>query len=59
MHHLLEENWDPPPLSKAYNPYYEHSGARQHERQQNPLDIRPFMPEPVYILMSALHTIQA
>jgi hypothetical protein len=43
---------------KACNPYYEHSGARQHEQQQNPLDVGSFMPEPVYILVSALHTIQ-
>jgi hypothetical protein len=59
--HLIstEETWDPFPLSKACNPYYEHSGARQHEQQQNPLDVGSFMPEPVYILVSALHTIRA
>jgi hypothetical protein len=54
-----KETWDPLPLSKACNPYYEHSGARQHEQQQNPLDVGSFMPEPVYILISALHTIRA
>jgi hypothetical protein len=27
----LEETWDPLGLSKACNPYYEHSSARQHE----------------------------
>jgi hypothetical protein len=59
MHHPSKETWDPLPLLKACNPYYEHSGARQHEQQQNPLDVGPFMPEPVYILVSALHTIQA
>jgi hypothetical protein len=46
-------------LSKACNPYYEHPGARQHEPQRNPLDVRPFMPEPVYILVFTLHTIEA
>jgi hypothetical protein len=34
-------------LSKACNPYYEHSDARQHEQQQNPLDVGSFLPEPV------------
>jgi hypothetical protein len=58
-HHPSKETWDPLPLSKACNPYYEHSGARQHEQQQNPLDAGPFLPEPVYTLVSALHTIQA
>jgi hypothetical protein len=58
-HHPSKETWDPLPLSKACNPYYRHSGARQHEQQQNPLDIGPFMPELVYTLVSALHTIQA
>jgi hypothetical protein len=43
---------------KACNPYYEHLGARQHEPQQHPLDVGPLMPEPVYILVSALHTIR-
>jgi hypothetical protein len=53
-----QETWDLLPLSKACNPYYGHPGARQHEPQQNPLDVGPFMPEPVYILMSTLHTIR-
>jgi hypothetical protein len=57
IHHPSQETWDPLSLSKACNSYYEHSGARQHEQQQNPLDVGPFMPEPVYILVSALHTI--
>jgi hypothetical protein len=48
-----------PSFEKACNPYYEHPGARQDEPQRNPLDIEPFMPEPVYILVSALHTIKA
>jgi hypothetical protein len=52
------ETWDLLPLSKACNPYYEHLSARQHEPQRNPLDIGPFLPEPVYILVSALHTIR-
>jgi hypothetical protein len=30
--HSSKEIWDPLPLSKAYNPYYEHFGARQHEK---------------------------
>jgi hypothetical protein len=30
-HHPSKETWDPLPLSKTCNPYYEHSGARQHE----------------------------
>jgi hypothetical protein len=59
MHHPLKETWDPLPSSKACDPYYEHSSARQHEQQQNPLDIGPFMPKPVSILVSALHTIRA
>jgi hypothetical protein len=54
-----KETWDPLPLSKAFNPYYEHSGVRQHEQQQNPLDVGPFMPEPVYTFVYALHTIWA
>jgi hypothetical protein len=58
-HTSLEETWDPLPLSKACNPYYEHYGARQYEQQQNPLDVGLFSPEPVYTLVSALHTIQA
>jgi hypothetical protein len=53
-----QETWDPLPLSKACNPYYDHPGARQHEPQRNPLDVGPFMPEPVYILVSALRTIK-
>jgi hypothetical protein len=57
-HHPSKETWDPLILLKACNPYYEHSGARQHEQQQNPLDVGPFMPEPVYTLVSALHTIR-
>jgi hypothetical protein len=56
---LTKKTWDPLPFSKACNPYYEHSGARQHEPQRNPLDVEPFMPESVYILVSALHTIRA
>jgi hypothetical protein len=40
-----EETWDPFSLSKACNPYYEHSGARQHEQQSNPLDIGSFLHE--------------
>jgi hypothetical protein len=28
-----KETWDLLPLSKACNPYYEYSGARQHEQQ--------------------------
>jgi hypothetical protein len=32
-HHPPKETWDSFPLSKACNPYYEHSGARQHEEQ--------------------------
>jgi hypothetical protein len=44
-HHPSKETWDPLPLLKACNPYYEHSGARQHEQQQNPLDVGLFMPE--------------
>jgi hypothetical protein len=28
-----QETWDPLPLLKACNPYYEHSSARQHEQQ--------------------------
>jgi hypothetical protein len=59
MHHPSKETWDPLPLSKACNPYYEHSGARQHEQQQNPLDVGPFMPDLVYTLVSTLHTIRA
>jgi hypothetical protein len=58
MNHSSKEIWDPLPLSKASNPYYEHSGARQHEQQLNPLDVGLFKPEPVYILVSALHTIR-
>jgi hypothetical protein len=54
-----KETWDPLPLSKACNPYYEHSGARQQEQQQNPLDVGSFMPRPIYTLVSALHTIWA
>jgi hypothetical protein len=53
-----QETWDLLTLSKACNPYYEHLGARQHEPQRNPLDVGPFMPELVYILVSALHTIK-
>jgi hypothetical protein len=53
-----QETWDLLTLSKACNPYYEHPGARQHEPQRNPLDVGPFMPELVYILVSALHTIK-
>jgi hypothetical protein len=45
--HATKETWDPLPLSKAYNPYYEHSGARQHKQQQNPLDIGTFLPKPI------------
>jgi hypothetical protein len=30
-HTSFEETWDPFPLSKACNPYYEHSGVRQHD----------------------------
>jgi hypothetical protein len=56
-HPSLEETWDLLPLSKACNPYYEYSGVRQHEQQPNPLDIGTFLPEPVYILASAWHTI--
>jgi hypothetical protein len=53
-----QKTWDLLSLSllKACNPYYEHSGARQHEPQQNPLDVGP--PEPIYILVFALHTIR-
>jgi hypothetical protein len=59
-HHHPQETWDPLPLSKkACNPYYEHLSARQHEPQRNPLNVGLFMPEPVYILVSALHTIKA
>jgi hypothetical protein len=57
-HPSLEETWDPLPLSKVCNPYYEHPGVRQHEQQPNPLDVGPFFPKPVYILVSSLHTIQ-
>jgi hypothetical protein len=32
-HTSPEETWDPLPLSKGCNPYYEHSGARQYEQQ--------------------------
>jgi hypothetical protein len=32
-HHPSKETWDLLPLLKACNPYYEHSGARQHEQQ--------------------------
>jgi hypothetical protein len=53
-----QETWDLLPLSKVCNPYHEHPGARQHEPQRNPLDVGPFMSEPVYILVSALHTIR-
>jgi hypothetical protein len=59
MHHPSKETWDPLPLLKAYNPYYEHFGIRQHEQQQNSLDVGSFMSEPAYILVSALHTIWA
>jgi hypothetical protein len=58
-HHPSKETWDLLPLSKACNPYYEYFSARQHEQQQNLLDVGPFMLEPAYILMSALHTIWA
>jgi hypothetical protein len=47
IHTSSEETWDPFPLSKACNPYYEHSSARQHEQQNNLLDIGSFLPEPV------------
>jgi hypothetical protein len=46
----IQETWDLLPLSKPCNPYYERPGARQHEPQRNPLDVGPFMYEPVYIL---------
>jgi hypothetical protein len=55
----LKRDWDLLPLSKACNPYYEHSGARQHEQQPNPLDVGLILPELVYTLMSTLHTIRA
>jgi hypothetical protein len=58
-HHHHQETWDPLPLSKACNPYYEHRGVRQHEPWRNPLDVGSFIPEPVYILVFALHTIKA
>ena len=45
--HTTKETWDLHPLSNACNPYYEHSGARQHEHQQHPLDVGIFLPEPV------------
>jgi hypothetical protein len=45
--HTTKETWDPLPLSKACNPYYEHYGARQHEQQQNPLNVGISLPEPV------------
>jgi hypothetical protein len=53
-----QETWDLLSLSKAYNPYYEHRGARQHEPQENPLDVASFMSEPVYTFVSALHSHQ-
>jgi hypothetical protein len=31
-HHPSKETWNPLPLSKACNSYYEHSSARQHEQ---------------------------
>jgi hypothetical protein len=58
-HHPLKETWDPLHLSKACNPYYKHFGARQHEQPQKSLDVGAFMSKPVYILVSALHTIRA
>jgi hypothetical protein len=58
-HHPSQEIWNPLSLLKACIPYYEHFGVRQHEQQQNPLNVGPFMPEPVYILVSVLRTIQA
>jgi hypothetical protein len=58
-HHHSQETWDLLPLLKACNSYYKHPGVRQHEPQRNPLDVGPFMPKPVYILVSALHTIKA
>jgi hypothetical protein len=45
--HTTKETWDLLPLSKACNLYYEHSGARQHKQQQNPLDVGIFLPEPI------------
>jgi hypothetical protein len=33
-------------FTKACNPYYEHSGTRQHEQPQHPLDVGTFLPEP-------------
>jgi hypothetical protein len=44
---------------KLVTPTTSTSIQRQHEQQQNPLDVGSFMPEPVYILMSVLCTIQA
>jgi hypothetical protein len=40
--HTTKETWDPLPLSKPCTSYYEHSGARQHEQQQHPLDVGTF-----------------
>jgi hypothetical protein len=54
-----QETWDLLHLAKAYNPYYEHPSVRQHESQRNPLDVGSFMPEPVYIHVSALHSHQS
>jgi hypothetical protein len=45
--HTTKETWDMFPPSKACNPYYEHSGARQPEQQRHPLNIGTFLPEPV------------
>jgi hypothetical protein len=45
--HTTKETWDLLPLLNACNPYYEHSGARQHEHQQHPLDIGTFLLEPI------------
>jgi hypothetical protein len=58
-YHPSKETSDLLLFSKACNPYYEHSGARQHEHQQNSLDIESFLFELVYTLVSALHTIRA
>jgi hypothetical protein len=57
-HTSPEETWDLFLLSKACNPYYEHSDAKQHKQQQNSLDVVLFLPQPVYTLVSALHTIR-
>jgi hypothetical protein len=55
----LTRDLGPDPSLESLYPCYEHPGARQHEPQRNPLDVGLFMPEPVYILVSALYTIKA